>query len=144
MPGASRSIDIDASPEAVYALITEFERYPEFVPNQTRAEVVSREGDLWQVRFELSVVKRLMYTLALQGVPARSLRWSLVEGDMMQSMGGGWTLEPLDDGARTHATYDIDVELKGFVPRSVSNALIERTLPDNLEAFKREAERRRA
>jgi ribosome-associated toxin RatA of RatAB toxin-antitoxin module len=141
MAEARQSIDIDVRPDQLYELITDFESYPAFVPNQSAARVLKREGDRWRVEFELSVARKLRYTLDLEGVPGRSVRWTLVQGDMMKSMTGGWRLEELPDG-RTRAEYAIDVELSGFVPRSVSNKLIQFTLPSNLEAFKREAERR--
>lgn len=142
MAAATHSVEIDAPPEAVYAVITDFARYPNFVPNQSSATVLSTDGHHWQVEFELSVAKRLRYVLDLVGTPDEAVRWSLVSGDMMKEMNGGWRLEALPDG-RTRAHYEIDVALKGFVPRSISKALIERTLPANLAAFKSEAERRR-
>lgn len=135
-----RSIEIDATPEQVYDVIVDFERYPSFVPNQSGARVVRNDGHQWEVEFELQVVKRLTYTLKLTGVPGRSLRWQLVRGDMMKKNDGGWTLEALPDG-RTKATYDIEVGMKGFVPKSISNKLVETTLPENLKAFKGEVER---
>lgn len=141
MKGASHSIEINASPEEVYEVLVDFEAYPGFVPNQTGARVLSREGDVWRVRFELSVVKKLAYTLELRGTPSLSLRWTLIEGDMMKANEGGWLLLALPDG-RTRATYDIAVELKGFIPSSVTNSLVSTTLPANLKAFKDEAERR--
>ncbi len=141
MAEARQSIDIDVRPDQLYDLITDFESYPAFVPNQSAARIVQREGDRWRVEFELSVARKLRYTLDLEGVPGRSVRWTLVQGDMMKAMTGGWRLEALPDG-RTRAEYALDVELSGFVPRSVSNKLIQFTLPANLEAFKREAERR--
>lgn len=141
MPEARQSIDIDASPEQVYDLIVDFDAYPSFVPDQSAVRVLERDGDRWRVEFELSVVKKLRYVLDLVGERGRSVRWSLVSGDMMASNEGGWTLEPLEGGG-TRATYHIDVELRGFVPRSVARLLIERTLPANVRAFKREAERR--
>ncbi|MCB9536385.1 MAG: SRPBCC family protein [Myxococcales bacterium] len=141
MNAARSAVTVDVPPERLYALITDFDTYPTFVPNQSAVRVLSHEGDRWRVEFELSIVKTLRYTLDLVGEPGRSLSWTLVSGDMMRAMTGGWTLEALPDG-RTRATYALDVELKGFVPRSVSRSLVERTLPANLEAFKNEAERR--
>lgn len=141
MAVATHSIEINASPAAVYAVITDFKSYPSFVPNQVGATVLGSGENTWQVEFELSVAKRLRYVLDLVGVPSESVRWSLVRGDMMKEMAGGWRLEALPDG-RTRAHYDIDVALKGFVPRSISRALIERTLPANMDAFKKEVERR--
>lgn len=142
MAAATHSVEIDAPPAAVYAVITDFASYPSFVPNQSNATILSQSGDHWQVEFELSVAKRLRYVLDLVGTPDEAIRWSLVRGDMMKEMAGGWRLEALPDD-RTRAHYDIDVALKGFVPRSISKALIERTLPANLAAFKSEVERRR-
>lgn len=141
MAEARHSVIIHAPASAVYQVITDFESYPDFVPNQSGAQVLSHDGNRWRVEFELSVARKLKYTLDLEGVPDQSLRWRLVKGDMMKENTGGWTLETLPDG-RTQATYGIDVTLGGFVPRSISQALIERTLPANLEAFKREVERR--
>lgn len=142
MKSAVRSIDVDVSPERFYALITDFARYPEFVPNQTQARIQSVDGQRWRIEFVLSVARKLTYTLDLVGEPVSSLSWNLVHGDMMKANDGGWSLEPLDGGTRTKATYRLAVELAGFVPRTVANALIEKTLPATLEAFKREAERR--
>ncbi len=138
---AGHSVDVAVSPERFYALVTDFESYPSFVPNQSAVRVLSHEADRWRAEFELSVAKTLRYVLDLEGVPGRSLRWTLVSGDMMQTNTGGWTLSAIGDGG-TRATYDLDVALNGFVPRSITRSLIERTLPANLEAFRLEAERR--
>jgi ribosome-associated toxin RatA of RatAB toxin-antitoxin module len=138
---ARHTVDISVPPERVYALITDFERYPGFVPNQSNATVLSSGDDRWRVRFELTVARKLNYVLDLTGVPNESLTWTLVEGDMMRTNEGGWKLEALEDGG-TRASYWIEVALKGFVPRSVSRLMVERTLPANMQAFKLEAERR--
>lgn len=141
MTAARHSVEIDVSPERVYDLLIDFPSYPSFVPNQVSARILDTGTDTWRVEFQLSVAKRLTYTLDLVGIPGRSLRWSHVSGDMVSENQGGWTLEPTDGGG-TRATYEIDVALQGFVPRSVSRLLIERTLPANVRAFKLEAERR--
>lgn len=141
MKAARHSVEIDVAPERVYDLIVDFPSYPGFVPNQSAARVLAHEGNRWRVEFELSVARRLRYVLDLVGEPGRSVTWTLVEGDMMKRNDGGWRLEPLP-GGRTLAHYEISVELKGFVPTSVARILIERTLPDNVGAFKAEAERR--
>ena len=141
MEAVNRSIEIDVSPDRLYSLLTDFQSYPDFVPNQSAVRILESSGNTWQVEFELSVVRKLRYTLNLVGEPGRALRWTLVKGDMMKANIGGWTLEELDNG-RTKATYEIAVTFRGFIPKSVSRGLIEKTLPSNLDAFKGEAERR--
>ncbi|MEE2787162.1 MAG: SRPBCC family protein [Myxococcota bacterium] len=143
MKTVTQTVDIDVTPERFYTLLTDFESYPDFVPNQSSVALMSVSENRWRVQFELSVVRKLKYTLDLVGVPGQSLKWYLVEGDMMKTNTGGWTLESLESGG-TRAHYEIDVTFAGFVPRSVARTLIERTLPSNLAAFKREAERRGA
>lgn len=142
MKSAVRSIEIDVPPDRVYPVLLDFERYPDFVPNQTRARVLEADEGRWRVAFELSVARKLHYTLDLTGEAPSTLTWTLVEGEMMEANDGGWLLEPIDDGKRTRATYRLAVELAGFVPRSITQALVERTLPATLEAFKKEVERR--
>lgn len=141
MKGAQHSIEISATPEQVWDVLVDFASYPSFVPNQTAARVISKSETTWRVEFELLIAKKLRYTLDLQGERGRSLRWHLVDGDMMKTNEGGWALTALPDGT-TRATYEISVELKGFVPASVTNLLVAQTLPANLQAFKDEAERR--
>lgn len=141
MAAARQSIEIDATPDQVFAVIVDFDKYPLFVPNQSAVRVIESSDDRWLVEFELAIIKTLRYTLELKATGNRTLRWTLVRGDMMKTNEGGWALEALP-GDRTRATYEIDVKLKGFVPKSVSNLLIDKTLPENLKAFKRETERR--
>ena len=141
MEAVKQSVEINVSPHRLYEVLTDFEAYPGFVPNQSAVKILQSEDNRWRVQFELSIVKKLTYTLDLVGEPGRSLRWFLVEGDMMKSNTGGWTLEENDAG-HTLAKYEIEVLFGGFVPKSVSRSLIQKTLPSNLAAFKQEAERR--
>ena len=141
MKAARNFVDVQVSPERFYALLTDFSSYPSFVPNQSDVRVLSADGTRWRAEFELAVAKRLRYTLDLVGEPGKSLRWTLVEGEMLRTNEGGWSLEALPDGG-TRAYYELEVDLKGFVPRSLTRLLVERTLPANLQAFKFEAERR--
>ena len=134
------SVEVDVLPEDFYDVLIDFERYPDFVPNQTRVTILESGENEWTVEFELQAVKRLVYVLKLSGEPGRSLSWVLLDGQMMKTNIGGWHLS--SSGGGTLATYTIDVTLDGFVPRSVSDRLIQNILPRNLEAFKSEAERR--
>jgi uncharacterized membrane protein len=91
------------------------------------------------VEFTLNVIKRITYTLRLTESPGGDgLRWELVEG-MFKSNSGGWALESLPDG-RTGAVYDVEVAVGIFVPGSIVNRLVGKTLPATLKAFKRRAE----
>jgi len=141
MPAARQQIEIDATPEAVMAVITDYEAYPRFLPEMEEAVVVSQEEGAWEVRFAVKVVRRFSYTLRLVQESPLTVRWTLVEGAFKVNE-GGWDLVALDDGQRTHATYSIDLQVGMFVPGNILRSLVERSLPDTVRRFKEEAERR--
>ena len=138
MSAAVQSIEINASVDTVYDVIVDYEKYPEFLPEMERAEVVARDGDTVDVEFSLNLIKRLTYTLRLVGEPKVAVSWSLVVG-MFQKNDGGWLLEALADG-RTRATYRVDVAVGVFVPGAITKRLVGSTLPTTLAAFKARAE----
>lgn len=139
MTVAARSIEVDVPPARLMAVITDFARYPEFLPEMERATILRREPGRWVVAFTLRVIRRIEYTLQLDQRDELHLDWSLVEGAFKANT-GGWTLEPLDEGRRTRASYRIDLDVGMFIPGSVKKTLIESNLPATLQAFKARAE----
>ena len=68
---AVKTIEIDAPIERVYAVIVDYERYPEFLPEIERAEVVRRDGDVVEVAFSLNLIKRTSCGVAWEVVEDR-------------------------------------------------------------------------
>jgi len=149
MPSASRTVKINASPDVVLGVITDFPAYPTFLPEMDECEVLRVERDAngeplaFEVRFVVRVIRRLEYTLRLVRDENPAIRWSLVEG-VFKVNDGSWVLEPLDGGTVTQATYSIDLGVGMFVPGNIVRSLVEKSLPDTLQRFKQEAERRTA
>jgi ribosome-associated toxin RatA of RatAB toxin-antitoxin module len=141
MPSARCRVDIDAPPGRVMEVITDFPAYPSFLPEIEEAEVVSATPGNWEVRFVLRLIRRMEYTLRLERDEDRRLSWTLVTG-IFRSNDGGWELEPIDGGARTRATYAIDLVMDVFIPRTIVNSLVGESLPATLARFKARAEAR--
>ena len=138
MPGASRSIVIDAPLEAVFAVITNYEKYPEFLSEVKAVRVTDRRGGEALVHYEVRVLKSIRYTLRIKEAAPQRVSWSLVEGELMRENRGSWLLEP--QGNQTRATYSIEVTLGPLVPKAMVNVLVDSSLPKMLEAFKTRAE----
>jgi len=75
MPGASRSIVIAAPVEDVFAVITDYEKYPEFLSEVKAVRVTDRRGGEALVHYEVQVLKSIRYTLRTSGSRGR---WSRV------------------------------------------------------------------
>jgi ribosome-associated toxin RatA of RatAB toxin-antitoxin module len=141
MPSATRTIEIDAPPSVVMGVITDFAAYPSFLPEMKEARVVRHVGHEWEVAFALALIRDLHYTLRLVQSSPLAISWSLVDG-AFQANDGRWVLEPRANGTRTFATYTIAIQVATHLPGSIVKGLVDLALPNTLERFKAEAERR--
>jgi ribosome-associated toxin RatA of RatAB toxin-antitoxin module len=108
--GASGALRLAASPDTVWALIRDVERYPELVHMIHRAK---RDGEeVWiQLRFRMAVISaKFGFHAALREEPGRSLDLSYTSGEP-RDIRLRFELEPVDGGAatllRVAVTYDI-------------------------------------
>ena len=113
MPDQStQSIDIDAEPAAVMAVIADFENYPTWAGSVKRCEVleVGPDGRASRVAFTLDAGPvRDHYELAYTWAGDTQVDWTLVKGQMMRMQQGRYALQPTATG--THVTYWLSVAL---------------------------------
>lgn len=139
MAGAQRTITINAPVEKCWSVISDYERYPEFLPEVKKIRTLNRRGSELDVQYEAEVVKLIKYTVHMKEEGPQKLSWSLIEGEFMKDNKGGWLLEDAGNGT-TKATYNIAVEVGMLVPKTIVNALVDTQLPKLLENFKRRIE----
>jgi coenzyme Q-binding protein COQ10 len=138
MPGTSTSILIDAPAKVVYDVISDFESYPEFLPDVKKVEV-DKKGKRLTATFEVSVIKKIRYTLEFATVPSKKISWTFVKGDVFKDNRGGWEFEEVKKG-QTKATYQIEVDFGLLVPSLITNKLVGHNLPQMMKRFKERAE----
>ena len=141
----TREIEIAVPPDRLFDVITDYARYPEFVPGVKACRPGARRGDAVEVEYELDLgIKRVRYTLRHLEQRPRRVEWSLQSGEAMKVSNGSWELE--DVGGRTRARYTVEVQVAKLplVPQAivdrVTDELTRVQLPRTLEAFKRRAE----
>lgn len=112
-----RSALLPYPPVAVYGLVADVERYPEFLPWCSAARVLAREGDEVTVRLSLaSGLARASFTTRNRHVPARSVTMSLVDGPF-ETLEGRWDFTAIGvAGTRTDL-------LVRFATRGITGAL---------------------
>jgi ribosome-associated toxin RatA of RatAB toxin-antitoxin module len=139
MPGASKTIVINAPIEKVFDVITQYERYPEFLPEVKETRTVNRKGNTVDVHYKVDVMKTVRYSIRVTEERPTRMAWSFIEGEMMKDNKGSWVLEAQGE-KQTKATYTVEMALGALVPKAIVNALVENSLPKMLDAFKRRAE----
>ncbi|MEC7988273.1 MAG: SRPBCC family protein [Myxococcota bacterium] len=137
---ASRKIIINTSPETLFQVITDYEKYPQFLKEVSNIEILSTNGNSVKARYTVNFIKKVQYILELKAQANHSVQWSLVESGMMKVNNGSWSLRDLGNGT-TEATYSVEVVPKGlFVPKKIVSMLTDGSLPATLNAFKKRAE----
>ena len=117
---AERVAEVAAPPEACWAVLLDFEAWPDWQPALQSAAVRERDEEGRGILVEFTadaVVRRLRYVARYHHDAPRRLWWELVEGDV-KAGGGEFLLEPLDGdgGGRTRATYRLETDLGFRVP----------------------------
>ena len=135
MAAASRSVVFNAPIEKCFAVISDYERYPEFLPEVKRIRTSNRRGAEVDVQYEAEVVKVIKYTVHMKEEAPTRVSWTYIDGEFMKDNKGGWVLEDAGNGT-TRATYSIEVALGALVPKAIVTALVDTQLPKLLENFK--------
>jgi ribosome-associated toxin RatA of RatAB toxin-antitoxin module len=127
----SASINIAAKPDEVMAVISDFERYPDWVDSMKSAEVLtSVDGKAKTVRMVLDhTLVKDNYVLAYDWKP-RAVSWKLIEGNLLKAMDGSYVLKP--NGTGTTVTYmltvDINMPMIGMFKRKAEKTIIDSAL----------------
>jgi ribosome-associated toxin RatA of RatAB toxin-antitoxin module len=140
MARAERTEVFDVPVDKMYQAIVDYKSYPQFVDGMRTVEVQNESNDGATVKFNLSLIKDISYTIKLNNKVNQEVSWSLVSGDMMKVNNGRWTLKDLG-GNKTEVTYFLEVELKGFLPGlgMIEKTLVSTNLPLNMKAFAKRA-----
>src|SRR5437016_1344576 len=116
MASAVRSVDVDVPRDKFFAVLADYARYPEFLPEVKSVKLGPRRGSSVEVTYRLDVkLKVIEYSLTHVEAPPGRIDWHLIKGEFMKGNEGSWTLEGLPSGG-TRATYSIELNLGALVP----------------------------
>jgi hypothetical protein len=132
---------IQGSPQDCFAILTDFDRYPDWAADIKAVTVdeTDDEGRPSRVTYRAAAFGRsTSYTLLYDytGAP-ESLSWTQVQGDITRRLDGSYQLSPAGDGG-TEIVYrlivDLKVPLPGFVKRRAEGRIMGTALRE-LKAF---------
>jgi uncharacterized protein YndB with AHSA1/START domain len=139
------SVEIDRRPEDVFAYVTDPSRFPEWQDAVVSARPLDaepkREGWKLQLTRRVGRGERTMTSELTEFDPPRSYAFRVLDGPV-RARGRG-TFEPLDGGARTRFTFEIDFDGHGIgtvlVPLVVRRQA-RKEVPETHEKLKRNLE----
>jgi ribosome-associated toxin RatA of RatAB toxin-antitoxin module len=135
-----RSALVAVTPERMYELINDIERYPEFVPGCTAAQVLDRGEGYIEARLEVGSGRlRTAFTTRNTLEPHHRITMDLVEG-RLKSLHGVWTLTPVTAPASgevlgCRVELSLSFETAGGLAGLALGPLLERTAASLVDAF---------
>ena len=128
------SIEINASPEQIMAVIADLAAYPDWSDGITSVEVLSvyeEDGRPADARFHLdSGPIRDDYELEYDWDGDTQVTWKLTKGDMVTAMDGMYKLTP--NGESTTVLYRLAVDVKipmlGMIKRKAEKVIVDTAL----------------
>jgi uncharacterized membrane protein len=128
--GTVQSIEIPASPEFIFEVLSDLENYPEWITAMRQVEILERDGDNRPRRARFLVdamIKEIGYDLDYVHEPPLRMSWTAVPGADIRQMVGSYELTELEGGG-TDVVYSLMVEpefkVPGFLRRQAEKQLI--------------------
>lgn len=135
MASVTHTETFNCPPETFFKIISDYEKYPEFLKEIKKMEILKTEGSKKLVQYTVSMMKTFKYQLWMDESPFSSIKWELAGGDLFKASVGSWTLQPIDGGNKTQATYFVDVTFNVLVPGPIAKALVSVNLPTMMSAY---------
>ncbi|MBT3583925.1 MAG: hypothetical protein HN509_03380 [Halobacteriovoraceae bacterium] len=143
MAEASRTEIFDVDIETLYAVITDYASYPQFVDGVSGTQVLEQTESGARVEYSLNLIKKFKYILKLTHSAPSSVSWVFESGDLFKQNNGSWKLVDLGDG-RTEVTYGLEIDIKGLAPKAIVNSLTSKNLPAMMESYHARAKEKRS
>lgn len=133
MAKASTTEVFNCTPEQFFKIISDYEKYHEFLPEVKQCKVLKTEGHRKLVEYNVSVVKSFKYSLWMTENPSSTITWEFASGDIFKTSVGSWKLE--SEAGKTRATYSVEATFSMFVPGPIANALVSVNLPNMISSY---------
>jgi ribosome-associated toxin RatA of RatAB toxin-antitoxin module len=140
MASAQTTEVFNCTPEQFYKIISDYEKYPEFLQEVKECKVLKSEGSKKLVEYTVAVVKNFKYSLWMNEDPGKKeIKWEFAGGDIFKTSTGSWKLQ--EEGGKCRATYAVEATFNMFVPGPIAKALVSVNLPNMVSSYhKRVAE----
>ncbi len=129
------------SAHTFFTIISDYERYPKFIPGVHLVEVDKTSGQII-VTYSLEMLsKRVHYSLIHKEVASKwEISWELAPGEnaFFRKNSGFWHLTPQNEH-QCLAEYGLDLEFKITIPSFILNGLIKKNLADMMDSFRQQA-----
>ncbi len=133
MANAQTTEIFNCTPAQFYSIVSDYEKYPEFLQEVKSCKILKTEGQRKLVEYEVSVMKNFKYTMWMTEAQNLEIKWEFAGGDIFKTSSGFWKVQ--EEGGKTRATYSVDATFNLFVPGPIAKALVSVNLPNMISSY---------
>jgi ribosome-associated toxin RatA of RatAB toxin-antitoxin module len=133
MAAASHTEVFNCSVPEFYKLVTDYEKYPQFLQEVKDCRVLKQDGARKLVEYKVVVMKTFTYQLWTTEKEPTDVNWTFAGGDVFKTTNGSWKLE--DQAGCCKATYSVEATFSMFVPGPIAKTLLSVNLPSMMSSY---------
>lgn len=130
---AEASEVFECTPSQFFQIVSDYERYPEFLSEVKSCRVIEVQGARKKVEYEVSLIKRVTYSLWHTEQKDQRIDWEFASGDLFRTCSGYWLITPEANHCR--AVYHVKASFGIFVPKTITRSLLSMNLPNMMSAY---------
>ncbi|NRA67871.1 MAG: SRPBCC family protein [Pseudobacteriovorax sp.] len=134
MAGANREETFNVSAEKFYAALIDYENYPKILPEVDGIRVLEKSESSAKIEYSINLVKKLTYILNMKHSKPTRIEWELDSGSLFKVNSGSWDISVVDDD-HCHVKYNLEIAVKMFAPKAITNKLVAVNLPRMMKTF---------
>lgn len=122
----------------VFKAISSYDKYIKYLQQVSEIDVMkpTEKGSVCKVAYKINIIKEIFYTLNMYHDEPNKIWWELDESNLMKKNSGSWEFKKRSDN-ETIAIHTIDVDIKGFVPRSLLDKVSKAQIPAMMESMQK-------
>ena len=135
MASANATETFNCSVEEFFKIVSDYEKYPEFLPEVKSVKIYKTSGDTKEMEYQVSLIKTFKYKLKVVDKKNDSVSFEFIGGDVFKTMKGSWKLS--DDKGKCAVEYKVEATFGMLVPESMAKPLVSANLPLMMANFKK-------
>jgi len=129
-------LNVEAPREHVFAVLTDYSGYKQWLPGCEQSNVVSSSGDTADTDLVINSMKKMKMGLRFEAQPTQSLSFRMTSGKDMKSYLGSYRLMDAADGKGTVVIAEMEIDAGAMVPKFMVDRIAKKSIDDTGQALK--------
>ena len=130
-------INVPASRQQVFSVLSDYARYKEWVPGCERCSITSASGNTSETEIVINSMKRIELGVRFEAQPSTALSFRMTKGKELKAYSGTYRLMDSTDGAGTVVIAELEIEVGMMVPKFMVDKMTRKMMDDTGAALRK-------